>query len=173
MALTATLRERLAAFDGRATTLLGEAEAALQAEPDYIDALIALVPDGQAFVGSGASWLTKSWLERGGALSAAQTAALITTLPHQQAHWSTHLHLAQSIRFLDLTAAQAAACHTWLTPLVSHTRPFVRAWALDALAHIARHHADHRAAFEAALRAVQQDPAASVRARARRLTPAD
>lgn len=169
--LAGRLRAALCAFDGRAVSLLGEAEAAMGGEPGYADALVALIADDAPMVGSATSWLLKSHLERGGALSAEQTGALLVVLPDeaQGAHWSSALHLAQCVRFLDLGAVEAARLRAWLSPLLTHSRPFVRAWSLDALAHLARHHAPHRAAFADALEAAGHDPAASVRARARRL----
>lgn len=165
------LRAALSAFDGRAMTMLGEAEAALGGEPGYADAVVALVADAAPMVASAATWLLKSHLEKGGALTVEQTGALVAALPDesQGVHWSTALHLAQSVRFLDLAAAGAARMRAWLTPLLTHSRPFVRAWSLDALAHLASHHAEHRAVFGEALKAAGDDPAASVRARARRL----
>ncbi|MDJ0979791.1 MAG: hypothetical protein QNI87_14800 [Erythrobacter sp.] len=174
--LSEGLRTMLGAFDGRAMSLLGEAEAAFGGEPGYVDTLVALVPGSQTceagpFVGSGATWLLKSFLEKGGALSAEQTGALISALPQKAdgAHWSTALHLCQSIRYLDLTVTQGSSIRGWLKPLLTHNRPFVRAWSLDALAHLAKRHEEHRADFAESLRIAGEDPAASVRARARKL----
>lgn len=168
--LAASLRAAISGFDGKAMTLLGEAEAAHGSEPGYIEALIDLVADAEPMVGSGSTWLIKSRLENDGALSAKQASALIAALPKGEgAHWSTQLHLCQSIRFISFTAAEAAACKIWLTPLLTHKRPFVRAWSLDALAHLAKAHKEHRADFEAALKQASADGAASVRARARGL----
>ncbi|MEO0591625.1 MAG: hypothetical protein AAFZ11_13860 [Pseudomonadota bacterium] len=151
-------------------SVLGEAEAAFAAEPGFVDAGLALIGDEADYVGSGATWLLKSFLERGGTLSAPQTQALITALP-RAAHWSTQLHLSQSIRHLSLTATQATACTDWIGPLLMHKRPFLRAWSLDALAHVAQAHAEYREEFRKALRQASEDPAASVRARARRCGP--
>lgn len=169
--LKAVLRERLSAFDGRAMSRLGEAEATLGGDPAYTDALLALVSDAEGLVGSGATWLLKSFLEQGGALSAQQTEALIAALPQEAkgAHWSTTLHLCQCVGYLDLTSAGATSLCVWVEPLLTHKRPFLRAWSLDALAHLARAHEDYRAPFEAARARASGDEAASVRARARKL----
>lgn len=171
MGIQEDLRRRLQGFDGRAISLLGEAEAACRGEPGYVDALATMVDDREPMVASGATWLLKSLLEKGGALSAPQTQALIAALPQetQGAHWSTALHLCQCMAYLDLTSANATSLWLWVEPLLTHTRPFLRAWSLDALAHLAKAHEAHRADFEAALKAASGDAAASVRARARRL----
>ena len=183
MRIKDALRDRLAEFDGRAMSLLGEAEAALGGEPGYIDALLALIsdaPDPKGLVGSGPTWLLKSFLEKGGARSAEQTQKLIATLPQEAdgAHWSTSLHLCQSIRYLDLSGAGSAALWVstlwvWVKPLLAHKRPFVRAWSLDALGHLAKADEGYRENFEEALRRASEDPSASVRARARGLQSLD
>ncbi|MEL7319723.1 MAG: hypothetical protein AAFN04_13905, partial [Pseudomonadota bacterium] len=120
MALPQDLRAALTPFDGKATSLLGEAEAAFGGQAGYVEALIALIGDAEPYVGSGATWLLKSYFEQGGALSAQQTQTLIAALPSNEArdhpeardharngvgatHWSTQLHLCQSIRYLDLS----------------------------------------------------------------------
>ena len=182
MVIEEDLRTALSAFDGKATAPLVDAEAIFQGRAGYVDALIGLIGDHRPFVGSGATWLLKRFLERGGALSDDQTAALMAALPQrleqpgdggQGAHWSTALHLLQSARYLSLTMAQAGAFKAWLTPLLVHKRPFVRAFALDALASIARLHGALSCDFEAALALALDDPAASVRARARALASSD
>lgn len=155
-------------------TVLGETEANLRGNPGYRDALISMVDDKEPMVASGATWLLKSCLEKGGALSARQTAALIAALPSGEGkRWSAALHLCQCVRYLTLTdagsKAEAETLWAWLAPLLHHTRPFVRAWSLDALAHLARAHDERRADFEAALQRASDDEAASVRARARQL----
>ncbi|MEM7701440.1 MAG: hypothetical protein AAF251_05835 [Pseudomonadota bacterium] len=174
MALSQDLRAALTPFDGKATSLLGEAEAAFGRQVAYIEALITLIGDAGPYVGSGATWLLKSFLEHGGALSAEQTQTLIAALPSgDDAHWSTQLHLCQSMRYLDLSGVGASSLRSsslwlWVEPLLTHKRPFLRAWSLDALAHLAREHKAYQADFEKALQRASKDEAASVRARAHR-----
>ena len=161
---------RLAQFDGRATTLLGEAESAFHEQPGYRSALVQLAADAEGTVSSAATWLLKSWLEKGGAITARQTAELCSQLPGVTS-WQAQLHLCQSIRFLDVTKGDADAVHRWLMPLLAHDRPFVRAWSLDALASLARQHSHLHAALAKALEHAGQDEAASVRARTRNIGP--
>jgi len=168
------LREDLSKFDGKATTFLGEAEAAHCGQEGYIDALIALLSERQGHLASGASWLIKSALERGYDLTAEQVEALIQSLP-QLDDWSAQLHICQSLG--SLGALGEISCHAageladWLTVLLDHERPFLRAWSLDALGALAKNHAEHAAGFNDALVVAISDEAASVRARARHLSP--
>lgn len=162
------LRERLGAYDGRATTILGEAEAALSHEAGYLDALITLVAQQEGHFANGASWLLKSALEGGAKPSTKQTKALIDNALIIQ-NWVAQLHICQLIRHMEVPEIKAAQLCEWLSHLLVHRRPFVRAWSLDALSALAGQHADYADVFNAALEEARGDDAASVRARARRL----
>ncbi|AWW75695.1 hypothetical protein CD351_14765 [Erythrobacter sp. KY5] len=162
------LRARLAEYDGQSVTLLGETEAACCRDLDYFDALIELAGSRDGHVPAGATWLIKSALEAGHEASSSQAEALIACLPAITG-WAAKLHLCQSIGFLDITPRHTAALANWLEPLLQHERPFVRAWSLDALGHLARADESFADRFEAALAAAAKDDRASVRARARNL----
>ena len=162
------LRAALAEFDGKATSLLGEAQAAFAGRQDYLETLIALAGNEAWQVASGSTWLLRRHLHDGGRLTPGQTAAFMQALG-SLSHWSAVLHACQSVRHLRLEPPQAAEIAGWLAPLQDHQRPFVRAWALDGLMALAGD-------FEAlvpqagiALAKAQADTAASVRARARNL----
>lgn len=162
------LREKLSQFDGKAITLLSEAEAAVSSCPGYLDALIALVAQRQGHLASGASWLLKSALERGECLTSGQVVTLAKQLLEIE-DWPVQLHICQSVRMMDVPVEASGKFAEWLAGLLGHKRPFVRAWSLDALGAVARHHQMHAARFNDALAAANADEAASVRARARHL----
>ncbi len=169
MALSAAaLLNRLQAFDGRAVSMLGEIAAEYGAEPAYCDALIALAAHDQAQVSSGATWLIKSMLEGGEALSAAQSEALWDEIPAIR-YWQAQLHICQCAAYLSFSADGAVTMDRWLTPLLHHDRPFLRAWSVDALCRIAAQHVEYGHAARDAARAAAKDTAASVRARVRQL----
>ena len=75
------LRDALTAFDGKATTILGEAEARFARQPGYLQALIDLAGDGDARVSSGATWLIKARLDAGGRLGGAETTGEASVWP--------------------------------------------------------------------------------------------
>ena len=162
------LRDALTAFDGRATTILGEAEARFARQPGYLAALIDLAGDGEERVSGGATWLIKARLEAGGRLGASETTALLAKLATVTA-WGAQLHLCQIAQHLTVSAGDAERLSRWLEGLLAHERPFLRAWSLDALCRIARQHDGYRARALDALEAGERDPAASVKARVRRL----
>lgn len=140
----------------------------MSGEPGYLDALIALSSESDSHVSSGATWLLKSALEQCATLSADQTAALCEALP-ELSGWQAQLHICQSLRLLSIGPTGAGEVAHWLEPLLAHDRPFLRAWALDALGSLAGDHPQYRARFAKALSDAAQDDAASVRARARNL----
>lgn len=168
------LRKNLNDFDGKAISFLGEAETVLCTQEGYIDALIALLAERKGHLASGASWLLKSALEGASDLTPDQIAGLIKRLPDVD-DWSAQLHICQMIRLLpglgDVSGKLARDLADWLTAWLDHKRPFIRAWSLDALGALAKQHGDHAAVFNDALAAALSDEAASVRARARGLSP--
>ena len=163
-----TLTARLAEFDGKAMTILGEIEAQLGGEPQFLRLCAALCNHDDANVSAGASWLLKSALDNGGVLGAEVVAEMLEHLPGEHS-WGAQLHVCQLIGRLALSDGQAHVLAAWLGPLLAHKRPFIRAWSLDALVMLSRSHADLADSANRALAAAEDDLAASVRARARNL----
>ncbi|MEM8725918.1 MAG: hypothetical protein AAGE86_10395 [Pseudomonadota bacterium] len=168
ISLSDRLRARLAQYDGRATTVLGEAETELGGENGYADALIGLAAEPDGHIADGATWLLKAALESGTPMTSGQADALFGTLP-QISSWAAQLHVCQSVRFLPISIESARLLSEWVEPLSIHERPFLRAWALDILARISEGHPAYEALYRKTLEAAEGDPAASVRARARNL----
>lgn len=164
------LLEDLREYDGKAITILGEIEARHGKSAAYAADLVGLAAHETAQVSDGATWLLKAYLESGGTLGAAATRRLFDSLD-RITPWQAQLHLCQVMDRLDLPAAQAAAVVAWLTPLLQHKRPFLRAWSMNALQHVAAQHPRFAGAAKAALEAAEKDGAASVRARARNVYP--
>ena len=160
-------QSELRAYDGRTTTLTA-IEEKYGPKPWYLGALVAMASDADAKVSDGATWLLKSSLEKGATLSARQTAELVPIL-ESITTWQAQLHLCQALRHIDIPPNYSSTVADWLSPLLHHTRPFVRAWAVSALCDLARQHADCKKSAHAAMDAALCDPAASVRARARSL----
>ena len=165
------LRKRLATFDRKAMTVLTEAAAALGKAKSYPAALADLAADEDEAVSSGATWLIKYHAESGAALPAAQCRVLAANLDRITA-WDAQLHICQSARLLPYPAASWPQLHAFATSLLRHERPFLRAWSLDLLCHLAQQDPQYEAEASRALSAMSEDKAASVRARARILKKA-
>jgi len=166
------LEAALRAYDGRSTSQLARIEAQFGGRAAYAPALVELSGDAADHVQSGATWLLRAHLAAGGCLSDVARAQLPGILARLH-DWSAILHVLQSVRHLDLSGNQASRMADFAGGQTGHARPFIRAWALDALVGLAPYSADIYAQAKAALDRAQTDRAASVRARARNLTLPD
>ncbi len=81
--------------------------------------------------------------------------------------WPAQLHVCQLVGLIAVPASSAPALASWLSSLLAHERPFIRAWSMSALSSLAMQHAEYAAQAEAAVETAKADPSASVRARAR------
>lgn len=162
------IRKQLLSYDGRSATMLSELAARHQDDASFLDSVIKLSAAAEDNISDGATRIIKLHIDNGGALSPQQTGALVKNCK-KITSWSAQLHICQVVGRLKLSSSQAAALVPRLTPLLSHDRPFLRAWALDALCAVA--HANDRFKKQAndALAAAENDKAASVRARARNI----
>lgn len=164
---TATaIRKAIADFDGRSPSPLSEASARFSEEPDYLNALLALAADPEPSISTGATWMLKTALETGAMLSEAQAATLLDKL-ERITHWQAQLHICQMAGFLTIPGDKVVWFRNWLLPLQHHDRPFLRAWALDALCGLPG--AASQTSVRELLEKMAEDPAASVRARVRNL----
>ena len=163
-----SLLEDLRAYDGKAITLLSEAEARHSGAAGYLAELVALSTHPDAHISDGATWLLKASLEKGGRLPATETAALIANLD-QIVEWPAQLHVCQMLEAISVPRAGAHRLADWLSGLLNHERPFLRAWSMSAFQALAAQHPAFAPRAKAALEAAESDPAASVRARARNL----
>jgi ribosomal protein S18 acetylase RimI-like enzyme len=164
-ALVTRLRERLTAYDGRSPTIASEAAAQCRDAPGFLDAVIGLASDENRMVSEAATWILKDELEAGVRLDRAMTDRLVAGLDRLEA-WQAKLHICQVVSHLDVPRTARETLHNWLTPLLDAERPFLRAWALDALCHLPGTRVD------ALLRRMAEDRSASVRARVRNLARA-
>ncbi len=161
-----SLEEALKGFDGKATSMLSEIRAAFGDRAAFPSDLVQLAVHGAPQVSDGATWLIKDLLDDGVRLTRSQTEDLVGHLGAISS-WQAQLHICQSVRHLETSAELTDACAAWLTPLLNCDRPFLRAWSMDALQHLASRNKDLDGRATAALGAAAEDPAASVRARAR------
>lgn len=160
------LRDALANFDGKAVSMLSEIRAELGGRKTFVAELVSLAGDDEGAIADGATWLIKNLLDEGARLTPSQTADLINRLDAITT-WQAQLHICQSAGQLDVQVQQTGAFANWLTPLLRSDRPFLRAWSMDALQHLAARNAKLKRRAAAALDAAEQDSKASVRARAR------
>ncbi len=158
----------LSAFDGRAITILGEIRKKHEGSPSFIADLVVLAASDEPNISEGATWLLKAMLEDGHSLKPAQTRKLIDNFQHIS-RWQAQLHVCQLLERVDVPSESASAVADWLSPLLRHDRPFLRAWSMNALQHLAAQHYNYSARAKAALIEAETDKSASVRARVRKI----
>ena len=160
------LEGALKRYDGKTTATLSEIRAAFGGRQTFPSDLVRLAAHDDTRVSEGATWLIKDLLDGGARLTPSQTEDLLGRLDAVSS-WQAQLHICQAAGRLETPAHLTDACADWLTSLLQSDRPFLRAWSMDALQHLASRSRKLAGRAEAALAAAEQDPAASVRARAR------
>ncbi|MHC4262325.1 MAG: hypothetical protein ACYSWX_07390 [Planctomycetota bacterium] len=116
-----------------------------------------------------ATWILRQLLERGCELDPARTATLIRSLD-RVSDADARLHLCQSMRWLEPSARNAEQLARFLRSGCEGDHKLVRAWSMDGFQHLAGHHPRYVAEARKWLARAAEDPAASVRARARRIS---
>lgn len=165
---TGPLETHLQNYDGKAVSLLSEARVACRNSASYFDNLIALCIDSRATISDGATWILKAEFEDGAVLSPELTELLVASLDKLNS-WQAMLHVCQGVAGFRFTSAQADRFVGWAKTLSDHSRPFLRGWSMNAIVVLGQEFAAVRDDAEAALLRAENDPAASVRARARQL----
>ncbi len=170
--MTGPLHTALQDYDGRHTDVLEWIRDGIEPVPPVLDEAIVLAADPQRLLADGATWVLRAWVEGGADLDAAAVGRLARILPRIAADHARQ-HVCQIVRRIDVPARHAAAFAVFLENCRQSPRPFLRAWAVDGLYRLAVAHPRYAAEAELALRAAREDPAASVRARVRRIEAGD
>lgn len=158
----------LLAYDGKDPSALIDAREACGDALDFLDRVIAFCGDARPLVSEGASWILKAELDVGAHLTAGQSALVVAQL-ERLATWAAALHVLQVVEHLTFCEEDAQIFLTWAQGFADHRRPFVRAWSLHARVFLGRRYPALNVDVAAELVRAEDDPAASVRARARRL----
>lgn len=165
--LSQAIRASLANFEGKAVSMLSEASLAFRDDSKYAHALISLFDDIEENTQIGASWLWLDHVKTHRQLPTKDLDALSTHL-EDLTSWMAALHVFQALDAYDsahpIASDLAAFCRSYL----SHDRPFLRAWSMNALCRLALVHDDLKPDADRARKAALIDEAASVRARARK-----
>lgn len=164
------LESELAAYDGKRKETLEALAARLSTDAAAFRDLTALAKRDDAKLQAGATWLLKHLQDEGMTYSAKQSDALLALLD-DVSHWEARLHLLQILPALTLPKERKAALYRLLTggDYLQSPNKFIRAWTYNALAVLAAQFPALRKAVAPLLAAAQEDEAASVRARLRKV----
>ena len=155
-------------YDGKSVEQLEAMRARYMPDDEALAELVRLSLGPEENPAIGASWLLHAWLSEGAFLPAMATAALTDGLGELPGHW-VRLHACRLVPELELAPAQAEVWADFLEGCRTEARPFLRAWATDGLVRLAAAHPEYSDAAKRAVEEAMSDPAASVRARARRI----
>ncbi len=132
----------------------------------FTETLVTAASANQAQIA--ATWLLGKRIQEAGAASPATSSKIAEMFPRLQS-WQARLHILQIVRFLDLAAIPVSEFREAILPHATDSGKMVRAWALDALYHLAiAGHPDAEADM-ARIRRASGDSSAAVRARIRNL----
>lgn len=166
--LSEAVIERVLEFDGKTTGSLEAACKAAGQDFNRFERLFALAASQDTRLQIAATWTLRKLLELGAEMTAAHCAAFVEIAAAQTA-WEAQLHIAQSVQFIrneDLNAQQLTEI---IMPWQESKRPFLRAWTIDALCHLAQQDAALTPLAKSLMAKGETDPGASVRARVRNL----
>ncbi len=160
------LRALFATYDGKS---IAPFRAAARRVPRATVALLdlcALAREGDEAVELGATWVAKHLLEKGVEADRAVSLELLRLLSVLTADMAI-VHVLQCLPRLSFSSAQHERLHRRLEVLRAHPRPFVRAWAYNGYALLARADPRYAAETEALFESALASEAASVCARIR------
>ncbi len=167
-ALDSAVFERVLEFDGKTTGSLEVACKAAGKDFTEFERLLKFAGSEDTRLQIAATWALRKLLELGAEMTVEHCNSFVKIAAAQTA-WEAQLHIVQSVQFIrnqDLNARQLAEI---IMPWHAAERPFLRAWTLDAVCHLAQLDAGLKPDARTLLAQSEADPAASVRARARNL----
>ncbi len=160
----------LSEFDGQRTAPLEAAAQRFVPSRELRDLLVRLSTDSDIKMQTAATWLLSRWISSGLVVTSSQVAKLMTAVDTPES-WLSRLHLCQGFADVAVPDRARASASRYFRRWCKDERPFVRAWAYAALARLALSAPDamtNAKVLEFIVHGLD-DPAASVRARVRRI----
>ncbi len=164
------IQAALATFTGREVSLLSEVKARFRSRPDFETSIIALAASDDPMISRAAMWIILESV-REGAFPVHRISVALQ--PHLQAlsDWQAVLCLLQAFEQPSQPIDHAESYADFAEANLRHRRPFLRAWSMNTMCRLAHFHPELAARAQKAHQNALNDPAASVRARARNITP--
>lgn len=162
-----SLHNDLARFDGKSIAVLEEIKAREVPSPELLDTLITIAGREDQHMQTGATWLIRAFIEDGATLPGEQVGRLASILPGLHDGFG-RLHLCQAMRRLEIPREDAPAFADFFRSCDGTSNTFLRAWAPYGLFRLALQHEEYLTEAVARVERALSDPAASVRARARK-----
>ncbi len=158
------IADAIAAWDGKSVEYLKKLYISSTSSRQLAASLLRLMK--RKDLQPGASWMLKQHLSAGHRLTPAQESTLASMLP-DLADIDCKLHVLQCMQYMSIGKQHCDAYASFVSECLAADNKFVRAWAYSGLYELAVRHPAYRKEAKATLTRATQDPAASVRARAR------
>ena len=166
-----SLIEALGSFDGKRTETLEAITEVFPVTPQLLTQLCELTQSEERKLQSASTWLLRRYHQAGAELSPQQTAQLLQVLL-QDSYWEARLHVLQLLGDLCIPPEFVEALWAELIKQIKDRNKLIRAWSYNGLALLAHHYESYRNEALSRLAHGEQDEAASVRARIRRIRKA-
>jgi hypothetical protein len=138
------------------------------AEPEFVEQIVSLTANEK--LQSGSTWLLKHYLERHKQPIARHLVEAIYLHLDKLGEWEAKLHVLQCIEYLPVPEIYKKKTELFVLENIDDEVKFVRAWAYSGYYRLAEQYPDLRQRVETLLTdALENDPAASVKARIRKL----
>ncbi len=161
------LRDDIMDWNGKSAAAITRVYESHAITRGFLGRLVALAREPGCEVG--ATWLVKHHIEAGAAMNPNQADKWYALAPELSA-WEAKLHLLQCMPAVPVPSGHERRIERWLSACLTSEQKFVRAWALSGYADLACAHPKYRdQAMDMLEDARENDPAASVRARARQV----
>ncbi len=161
-----SLELAITAWDGRSADHLEAVYLRHAGDSGFAARLIEL--SGRIELQSGATWLLKRHLERGGRLGVSEVADLFAQAPDLQT-WEARLHLLQAMQYLRIPDTERQQLEAFVRHCLTDSNKFVRAWAYNGIYELARQYPQYRKEAKQLFEMAMRDEAASVKARIRNI----
>jgi HEAT repeat protein len=161
------IRKEFRKFDGKNLGPVKAAAVQLPAKPASLTRMLKIAADPDERLQVGATWAAKDLLEQGVEAPATLAAELLAIL-RRVSNNDARLHLLQILPYCSLAGRQPGSLHRLLLPQLESENKFVRAWAFNALALVAKAAPRYREEVLDRFATAEVHESAAVRARIRR-----
>ncbi len=161
-----SLEQAIRAWDGKSADDIEAVYLRHEGQSDLVASLLELSSNPE--LETGATWLLKRHLERGGRLDAGAIADLFALAPGLQT-WEARLHLLQGLLYLRIPESEQPRLEAFVRKCLADPNKFVRAWAYNGFYELARQYPQYRNEAAKLFEMAMRDEAASVKARVRNL----
>ena len=158
---------RLSGYDGKGVSSLKAIMRSTDPTSELLGELVEISGGEDANMQIGATWLLRAYLEDGARLGPTQVGRLAEFLGPMRDGFA-RLHVCQAMHHVQVPEPLAEAFAEFFRQCLGSKNTFLRAWAPSGFWQLAAQHARYEAEARTLIEKALTDPAASVRARARR-----